>query len=136
MLNQVTIAGNLGADPESRTATSGTTVCNLRVATNEREKKGDTWQDHTEWHRVVCFGKTADACTRYLSKGRQVLVVGKIRTNKWQDKEGNDRYTTEIIAHDVKFIGGKGDDGGSNNRQPQNSYSGSAAPQPNDDIPF
>jgi single-strand DNA-binding protein len=96
---------NLGADPESRVSQSGTTVCNLRVATNERVKRGETWEDHTEWHRVVTFGKLAENCAKYLEKGRQVYIEGKLRTSKYTDKNGVEKYSTEIIADQVHFLG-------------------------------
>ena len=116
MVNKVILVGNLGRDPETRTATSGTMVANLNIATNERQKDRDgNWNDHTEWHRVVCFGRTAENVSKFLRKGRQVYIEGRIRTRKWQDDKGMDRYTTEIIANNIKFIGGReggGDYGG------------------------
>lgn len=105
MVNRVTLVGNLGADPEMRTAQSGTAIARLRVATQSREKDGENWTKATEWHAVVCFGKTAENVGRYLAKGRQVYIEGRLKTNKWQDKEGKDRYTTEIIAEVVQFLG-------------------------------
>lgn len=106
-VNKVIIVGNLGGDPESRTTQSGTTVTNLSIATNERVKRGDTWTDHTEWHRAVCFGTTAENAARYLSKGREVYVEGKLRTRKWQDKDGNDKRSTEIVVDVLQFLGPK-----------------------------
>ena len=116
-VNKVILVGNLGADPETRSTNSGSTVANLRIATTERQKNRESgdWEDHTEWHRVVCFGKTADNAARFLSKGRQVYIEGRIRTQKWQDRDGRDRWTTEVIANDVKFLGGRGDGGGGGN---------------------
>lgn len=129
-LNKVILVGNLGADPEIRQA-SNTAVCNLRVATNEREQKDGGWVDRTEWHRVVCFGKTAENCEKYLKKGRQVLVEGKIQTKKYTDKEGVERYSTEIVAHAVQFIGGASENKGSP------AKAESPAPDfDDDDIPF
>ena len=117
MINKVILVGNLGRDPEIRQTQGGSSVCTLSVATAERQKDRDgNWTDHTEWHRVVCFGQTADACARFLAKGRQVYVEGKLRTNKWTDKDGNDRYTTEVIAFEVKFLGGASGDGGNDRR--------------------
>jgi single-strand DNA-binding protein len=109
-INKVILVGNLGRDPELRyTAGSQTAVCNLNLATTERRKdQTGNWVDHTEWHRVVTFGKTAENCSKFLAKGRQVYVEGTLRTNKWQDKNGQDRYTTEIVANTVQFLGGKG----------------------------
>ena len=129
-MNRVILIGNLGHKPEVKKAKSGLSVCNLSVATNERVKKGDSWEDHTEWHRVVVFGSQADNCEKYLDKGSTVAVEGRNRTSSYQDKDGNDRKSTEVIADKVKFIGGK-DNGASSqpNRQP--------ASQPTaDDIPF
>jgi single-strand DNA-binding protein len=111
-LNKVQIIGNLGADPDSRTTQGGMVVTTLRIATNERKKDGDQWVDHTEWHRVVCFGKLAENAARYLQKGRQVYVDGKLRTRKWTDKEGVDRYSTEINADNLVFLGSGSGDGG------------------------
>lgn len=113
-LNKVQLIGNLGKDPETRTTGGGTVVANMRIATAERVKDKDgNWSDHTEWHSVVCFGTTAENCARYLKKGRQVYVEGKLQTRKWQDKDGNDKYTTEIVAFVVSFLGPNPDgDGG------------------------
>jgi len=119
MLNKVTLIGNLGRDPELRTTPGGSQVCNLSVATTERVKRGDAWEDHTEWHRVVCFGRTAENVARFKKKGATLYVEGRIRTNKWKDKDGQDRYTTEIVADDVKFIGGA-----MNERPPGNGDTG------------
>jgi single-strand DNA-binding protein len=113
-VNKAIIIGNLGADPEVRYTQSGTAVANLSIATNERwtDKSGEK-QEKTEWHRVVVFGKTAENCEKYLGKGRQVYVEGRIQTNEWTDKDGNTKYTTEIVARDVTFLsGGNGGGGG------------------------
>ena len=112
-VNKVILVGNLGADPESRTTQSGTTVTNLRLATTERQKDREgNWGDHTEWHRVACFGRTAENAARFLRKGRQVYVEGRIRTRKWQDRDGNDRWSTEVIADTIQFLGGRDAGGG------------------------
>ncbi len=112
-INRVFLLGNLGADPELRYTTNQNAVCTMRVATGERRKNAEgEWVDHTEWHRVIAWGKTAENCSQYLAKGRQLFVEGRLQTNKWQDKEGKDRYTTEIIAQTVQFVGGKGDSAG------------------------
>lgn len=109
-LNRVMIIGNLGQDPELRYTQSENAVVTLNVATGERRKNPDgQWVDHTEWHRIVAFGKTAENCGQYLTKGRQIFVEGSLRTRKWQDKSGQDRYTTEIVANNVQFLGGKGE---------------------------
>lgn len=112
-VNKVILLGNLGKDPELRYTASQTPVCNFSLATGERRKDASgNWADHTEWHNVIAFGKTAELCSKFLKKGRQVFIEGRIQTRKWQDKEGKDRYTTEIIANGVTFVGAKGSDGG------------------------
>ncbi|MBW2704399.1 MAG: single-stranded DNA-binding protein [Deltaproteobacteria bacterium] len=116
-VNKVILLGNLGADPEARSTQSGSTVTNFRIATSEKwTGKDGQAQERTEWHRIVTFGRLADHCRDYLSKGRQVYVEGRIQTNAWEDREGNKRYTTEIIAQTVQFLGkgggGGGDQGG------------------------
>lgn len=108
-INKVILIGNLGADPESRTTPGGLTVTNIRVATTEKRKdrqSGDLVEE-TEWHRVVMFDRLAEVAREYLRKGSQVYIEGQIRTNKWQDKDGNDRYTTEIIGRDMQMLGGR-----------------------------
>ena len=141
-MNKAIIYGNLGQDPESRTTASGTVVCNLRVAVNERVKRGDNWEDHVEWFSVAVFGRTAENCTQYLRKGSKVLIEGKIRTRKWQDKEGNDRWSTEIIGDRVTFGGkpegqGSGRSGGGNSRGGYGAGgAGAHHGKPDDDVPF
>ena len=113
MVNKVILIGNLGADPELRTTGGGTAVVTLRLATADRKKAADgTWTDHTEWHSVVVFGRTAEQVNQYCRKGKQLFIEGRIQTRKWQDKEGHDRYTTEIVADNVRFLGGGGGAGG------------------------
>ncbi len=106
MVNKVTLIGNLGADPEVRSTPSGITVCSLRVATSRR-RKGDNgeWTDETEWHSAVCFGKTAENVGKFMKKGRQVYIDGRLQTRKWQDREGTDRWSTEVVANEVRFLG-------------------------------
>lgn len=110
-LNKVTIIGNLGKDPEVRYTQTGTAVCNMRMGATERRKDGDNWTDHTEWFTVICFGKTAENAGRFLKKGRQVYVEGRLQTRQWQDKENQTRYTTEVVANQIIFLGG-GKEGG------------------------
>tara|TARA_R110002020_G_scaffold57660_3_gene158631 strand:- start:478 stop:879 length:402 start_codon:yes stop_codon:yes gene_type:complete len=102
-MNIVVIHGNLGANPEKRATASGLSVANLSVATNERVKQGDEWVDHTEWHRVTVFGNQADLCEKYLTKGSKVVINGKLRTRKFTDKNGVEKYSTEILADRVEF---------------------------------
>ena len=107
--NRVILLGRLGRDPEVRYAQSGTTIANLRIATNERRPDGNGgWADATEWHTVVVFGKQADTVKQYLTKGREVLVEGTLRTRQWQDQQGQKRQNTEIIANNIRFVGGRG----------------------------
>ena len=108
MVNKVFLLGNLGKDPEVRHTQGGTTVANLRIATTERRPDGNGgWQDQTEWHSVVVFGKQADNVKKFLTKGRQIFVEGSLRTRQWQDQQGQKRYSTEVVARDVRFIGGR-----------------------------
>jgi single-strand DNA-binding protein len=113
-VNKVILIGNLGADPETRAMPSGTTVANLRIATSEswRDKQTGEQQERTEWHRVALFGRLAEVAAEYLRKGSQVYIEGSLRTRKWQDKQGNERYSTEIVGNDMQMIGGRGGGGG------------------------
>ena len=106
-VNKVILIGNLGADPESRFAPSGDAICNIRLATTEtwRDKSTGERREATEWHRVAFFGKLAEIAGQYLRKGSQVYIEGSLRTRKWQDKDGQDRYTTEIRADEMKMLG-------------------------------
>ena len=105
MINKVILIGNLGADPEIRYTQSGTPVVNFRVATTERWKTQDgQQQEQTEWHSIVAWRRLAEICGEYLSKGSRVYIEGKLQTRKWQDQNGNDRYTTEIVANEMKML--------------------------------
>src|SRR5438128_11840297 len=108
-VNKVILIGNLGADPETRAMPSGTTVANLRIATSEswRDKQSGEQQERTEWHRVALFGRLAEIAGEYLRKGSQVYIEGSLRTRKWQDKQGNDRYSTEIVGNEMQMLGGR-----------------------------
>lgn len=112
-VNKVIIIGNLGRDPEMRYMPSGDAIANLRVATTDKfkDRNGDM-QEATEWHSVAFFGKVAEICGQYLKKGSQVYVEGSLRTRKWQDKDGNDRYTTEIRGDRMQMLGGRSGGGG------------------------
>ena len=112
-VNKVILVGNLGADPETRAMPSGTTVANLRIATSEswRDKQSGEQQERTEWHRVALFGRLGEVAAEYLKKGSQVYIEGSLRTRKWQDKQGNERYSTEIVASDMQMLGGRGGGG-------------------------
>lgn len=125
--------GNLGKDPEVRYTQSGNAVCNLRIACNDRKKDGDQWVDHTEWIDVVTFGKVAENCGQYLKKGRQVCVEGRLQTRSYKDKDGAEKWRTEIVSDDVMFIGGDRDEAAPSSTKP-------AAPAPAgavaEDLPF
>ena len=113
-VNKVIIVGNLGGDPETRYMPSGSAVTNFTVATNEswKDKQTGEQKERTEWHRVAMFNRLAEIAAEYLRKGSSVYVEGKLRTRKWQGKDGQDRYTTEIIADEMQMLGGRGGSGG------------------------
>jgi single-strand DNA-binding protein len=149
-INKVILIGNLGQDPEIRYMPSGSAVTNLRIATTESFKDKETGerQERTEWHSVAMFGKLAEISAEYLKKGSQVYIEGRLRTRKWQDKEGKDRYTTEIVADEMQMLGGRGGAGmGDAPARPAAARGGRPAPAPaasgggdagdfDDDIPF
>ena len=156
-INKVIIVGNVGGDPETRYMPSGSAVTNLTIATNEswKDKATGEQKERTEWHRVAMFNRLAEIAAEYLRKGSQVYIEGKLRTRKWQDKSGQDRFTTEIIADEMQMLGGRGGAGGgsgggnfgggapSGGGQQGGSQQGggNAPPQPgpddfDDDIPF
>jgi single-strand DNA-binding protein len=109
-INKVILVGNLGADPDTRYMPSGKAVTNIRIATSEswKDKQTGDQQERTEWHTVVLFDKLGEVAAEYLRKGSQVYIEGSLRTRKWQDKEGKDRYSTEIVARDMQMLGGRG----------------------------
>jgi single-strand DNA-binding protein len=113
-INKVILIGNLGQDPETRTTPGGTTVTNIRLATSEswRDKTSGEMKEQTEWHSVVMWSRLGEIAAEYLRKGSQVYIEGRLQTRKWQDKQGNDRYTTEIVASEMQMIGGRGGAGG------------------------
>lgn len=112
-VNKVILLGNLGADPELRYTAGGQAVADLRIATSRRyQAKDGTTKEETEWHRVVVWGKQAEHCKEYLAKGRQVYIEGRLQTRQWEDKEGQKRWTTEVVANAVQFIGGRAQGGG------------------------
>jgi single-strand DNA-binding protein len=149
-LNKVILIGNLGADPETRAMPSGLTVANLRVATSEswRDKQSGEQQERTEWHHVALFGRLGEVAAEYLKKGSQVYIEGRLRTRKWQDKQGNDRYSTEIIGNEMLMLGGRSAGtsaaGGADPREraeaapeaAERSESGAKGGDFDDDIPF
>ncbi len=131
-VNKVILVGNLGADPETRSMPSGMSVTNIRIATSEswKDKASGAQQERTEWHSIALFGRLGEVAAEYLRKGSQVFVEGKLRTRKWQDKQGNERYTTEIIADNMQMLGGRA--GGAGGGAERGGASMSAAP-PRDD---
>jgi single-strand DNA-binding protein len=108
-INKVILIGHLGADPETRYMPSGGAVTNLRLATSEswKDKQSGEQQERTEWHRVAIFGRLAEIAAEYLRKGSHVYIEGRLRTRKWQDNQGNDRYSTEIVANEMQMLGGR-----------------------------
>jgi single-strand DNA-binding protein len=127
-VNKVILIGHLGADPESRAMPSGSSVANLRIATTEswRDKQSGEQQERTEWHRVALFGRLAEIASEYLRKGSQVYIEGSLRTRKWQDKQGNERYSTEIVGNEMQMLGGRGGAGAGG---PAAAGGGSTAPR-------
>ncbi len=152
-VNKVILVGNLGKDPETRYMPSGSAVTNLTLATSEswKDKQTGDQQERTEWHKIAMFGRLAEIAAEYLRKGSQVYIEGKLRTRKWQDKEGKDRYTTEIVADEMQMLGSKGGGAGASASAPA-AASGSSQQRPaavndsvdsggpagdfDDDIPF
>jgi single-strand DNA-binding protein len=111
-LNRVILLGRLGRDPEIRTTQSGMVVATLNLATDSRRPDGNNgWKNVTEWHRVVLFGKQGELAQKFLTKGREVLIEGELRTREWQDKQGQKRWTTEVVAQNMRFVGGRGGSG-------------------------
>lgn len=143
-VNKVIVVGNLGQDPEVRYMPSGGAVTNISVATSEawKDKESGESQERTEWHRIVFFNRLAEIAGEYLKKGSKVFIEGSLRTRKWEDKSGNDRYTTEIVAREMQMLDSKG---GSANYDDKKSAAPTSAPTANkpadmndfdDDIPF
>lgn len=138
MINKAIIIGNLGADPEVRYTQSGTQVTTFTVATTERWKgKDGQMQESTEWHRIVAWSRLAEICGECLAKGAKVYIDGKLQTRKWQDQQNNDRYTTEIVAREMKMLSPRSENGDSGN-----SHAGNNEPPPGftggtgEDVPF
>jgi single-strand DNA-binding protein len=139
-INKVILAGHLGQDPEVKYTGSGSAVTNISVATSEqwKDKQSGEQKDRTEWHRVVMFNRLAEIAGEYLRKGSLVYIEGKLQTRKWQDKNGTDHYTTEIVANDMQMLGGKGQ--APQGQQEQEPHTPKPSPMPTDDfeddIPF
>ena len=145
-VNKAILIGNLGRDPELRYTQSGQPVVNFSIATTEswNKKDGSGREEKTEWHRIVAWGRTAELCAQYLSKGRQVYVEGRLQTREWENRDGQKQRTTEIVANTVQFIGGRGGGGGgaaggggeTGGGGGGSSDPGSQGPPPDDGIPF
>ncbi len=142
-LNKVMLIGNLGADPEIKYAASGTPIANIRLATAENRKNRDgEWEDTTEWHRVVMFGRQAEICKDYLKKGSKIYLEGRIQTRSWDDQGGQKRYMTEIVANQMIMLDGRGDSfsgsqgGGRQQSQSRMDAPPSSMPEMDDDLPF
>ncbi|WP_396268963.1 single-stranded DNA-binding protein [Ideonella sp.] len=140
-VNKVIILGNLGRDPEVRYTPNGAAVCNLRIATTRNWKSRDSGerQEETEWHSVVLYDRQAEIAGEYLKKGRPVYIEGRLKTRKWQDKEGQDRYTTEIVADSMQLLGGRegggGGGGGDDEGYSREAPAPRAAPAPRREAP-
>lgn len=137
-INKVILVGYLGADPEVRYTQNGDPIANLRVATSEAwtDKLTGQTNERTEWHRVVLFGRLADVARQYLSKGRQVYIEGSLRTRKWQDREGRDQYTTEVVCNDLQMLGGRKEEANRAEAGTTRSVKPSPAPTaPSQDVP-
>ena len=146
-VNKVILVGNLGHDVEVRQMTNGNPVANIRIATNERWTRRDTGQvqEHTEWHNVVLFGRRAELAQQYLQKGSRIYVEGRLRTRSWQDREGQERRSTEVVADDMQFLDRRGGDGDYDQRrssQPSGNAQRSSNPGSadagvmDDEVPF
>ncbi len=144
MINKVILVGNLGRDPEIRSTASGTPVANLSLATNRRWKDRDgNRQEHTEWHRIVVFGRQAEIAGEYLSRGRQIYVEGRIQTRSWEDRQtGETKYSTEVVCENFQMLGPKNgaaakNTGAANEEEPLPAAGDDLGPEPeDDDIPF
>jgi single-strand DNA-binding protein len=136
-VNKVILVARLGADPEIRYTAGGQAVATLRVATNEWSGTGDNREERTEWHRVVVWGKLAERCNEYLKKGRQIYLEGRLQTRSWE-KDGIRRYSTEIVANTVQFLGGGegGSGGGGGGGDSRSSENAGEPDMPEDDFPF
>ncbi|MCB2181157.1 MAG: single-stranded DNA-binding protein [Desulfobulbaceae bacterium] len=135
MINKAILIGNLGGDPEVRYTQSGTAVANFSIATTEKWKGQDgQMQEQTEWHKIVAFARLGEICGEYLSKGSKVYIEGRIQTRSWEDKDGNKRYTTEIVAREMKMLDSRGASSGGGNQSSEGPPP--PEPRPGDEVPF
>lgn len=132
-VNKVILIGNVGKEPEIRTTKGGTTIANCSLATSERVKRGDEWQEETSWHNLVLFGRTAEVVSQYVQKGGKIAVEGRIQYRSWEDKEGNKRYTTEIVVDRLELLGSKG---GGTRHEPRREEDRGGEHQYDEDPPF
>ena len=136
-VNKVILIGNLGADPEVKYLSTGTTVANFRMATTEnRVNRAGEKTTFTEWHRIVAFGKLAEICGEYLNKGKQVYIEGRLRTRSWEDKDGNRKWVTEIVATQMQMLGAPGVPVETPDLEKEAGHGQEAIPGPDDDVPF
>jgi single-strand DNA-binding protein len=144
-INKVILVGNLGADPEVRYTSAGAAVTTVSVATTDswKDKQSGERQERTEWHRVVFFSRLAEIAGEYLKKGSQIYVEGRLQTRKWQDKDGNDRYSTEVVGNEMQMLGSRSGSGAPADSPPARASASASAPAPapasedfDDDIPF
>jgi single-strand DNA-binding protein len=137
-VNKVIIVGNVGNDPELKNTPSGAAVATMSVATSEtwNDKASGEKKEKTEWHKVIFWNRLAEIVGQYVRKGSQVYIEGKLQTRKWQDKDGNDRYTTEIVASEMQMLGGKGSGGEKQSAPPSVPQSAASQPIADDDVPF
>ena len=146
-LNKVMLIGSLGADPEIKYAPSGTAIANIRLATAEGRKDSEgNWEEKTEWHRIVLFGRQAEICKDYLRKGSKIYIEGRIQTRSWDDQDGQKHYSTEVIGSNFIMLDAKGQDVSTNAKEPQQEHEpasdnmpkppDSTAPEQEDDLPF
>lgn len=137
-VNKVILIGNLGKDPEIRYTTGGSAVANFTIATSDSytDKDGER-QEKTEWHRIVAWGRLAEICGEYLSKGRMVYIEGSLRTRSWEDKDGNTRWTTEVVARSMEMLGGRSEQGSRDTQSPEGDFEiDDNSFNTDDDIPF
>ncbi|MBN2332902.1 MAG: single-stranded DNA-binding protein [Deltaproteobacteria bacterium] len=138
-VNKVILVGRLGGDPEMKYGSSGSPFTTFTLATSENWTKDGKKEERTEWHRIVVFGKLAEICAQYLNKGKQIYLEGKLQTRAWEDKEGNKRWTTEIVGNTMQMLGSAGDASAGSAGERGSSYGGGMPPAPpsnEDDIPF
>ena len=140
MINQVMLIGNLGANPEQRKASNGSAVTNFSLATSSRWKDADgQMKEETEWHRIVTFGRLAEICGQYLTKGSKIYIEGRLQTNKWEDRDGNTRYTTQVVAREMKMLDSRSSNNSNGGFEAENSSSNNSALPPDPfmgEVPF